>query len=98
MMRVVETWRIDEFGKQYPDAGRRLQAWLEDARRATWTKPTDITAVYRNASILHNRRVVFNICGNKYRLVVRVQYQLGIIDIRFIGTHGEYDEIDAHTV
>ena len=63
-----------------------------------WTSPADIKAIYGNASILPNNRVVFNIRGNNYRIIVHVRYDLGIVFIRFIGTHKEYDNIDATTI
>ena len=75
-----------------------LKAWFNDANRANWRSPHDIKNVYRNASILANNRVVFNIKGNDYRLIVHIRYDLGIVFIRFIGTHAEYDKIDATTI
>lgn len=66
--------------------------------RAEWRNPEDVKASYPKASILKSGRVVFNVKGNDYRLIVRVQYQAGILAIRFFGTHAEYDEIDAETV
>jgi mRNA interferase HigB len=75
-----------------------LKAWVDDIKRATWTQPADIKAKYRSASILKNRRVVFNIKGNDYRLVVAVAYQFSAVYIKFIGTHAQYDAIDAETI
>ncbi|MBQ1761656.1 MAG: type II toxin-antitoxin system HigB family toxin, partial [Aquincola sp.] len=75
-----------------------LKAWFEEASKAAWTQPADLKAQYRTASILKNRRVVFNIRGNEYRLVVAIAYQLQIVYVKFIGTHQQYDTIDAHTV
>nr|WP_232225055.1 type II toxin-antitoxin system HigB family toxin [Dactylococcopsis salina] len=63
-----------------------------------WQTPADIKRVYANASILPNNRVVFNIKGNDYRLIVHVRYDIGIIFIRFVGTHQEYDKVDATTI
>ncbi len=73
-------------------------AWHADVKQANWRSPSDIKKVYRNASILANNRVVFNIKGNTYRLVAAIQYEFGIVYIRFVGTHREYDHIDAATV
>jgi mRNA interferase HigB len=73
-------------------------SWLDEARKATWSSPADIKAQYRNASILKSRRVVFNIKGNDYRLVVAVAYRFGALYIKFVGTHAHYDAIDADTV
>ena len=75
-----------------------LQAWYHDAKRTRWKIPADIKNVYRDASFVENNRVIFNIKGNQYRLVVAIQYQHGIIYIRFVGTHAEYDKIDAATI
>jgi mRNA interferase HigB len=79
-------------------AQSQYDAWLEIVARADWRNPEDIKRSYPKASILKAGRVVFNIKGNDYRLVARVQYQAGILAIRFFGTHAEYDEIDAETV
>lgn len=69
-----------------------------DAKRALWKSPADIKDVYRNASFIASNRVVFNIKGNKYRLVVAARYEYGIVYIRFVGTHREYERIDASTI
>jgi mRNA interferase HigB len=75
-----------------------LRAWVSVVKAADWTKPTDIKEMLRSADILANDRVVFNIGGNKYRLVVAVHYRGKRVYIRFVGTHGEYNRIDAATV
>ena len=79
-------------------ARRQFDAWLAIARGAQWRSPEDVKASYPKASILKGGRVVFNIKGNDYRLVSAVQYQAGVLSIRFFGTHAEYDRIDAETV
>lgn len=84
-----------EFWETHPDAEQPLRAWYLEAKRVNWTSPTDIKATYRSASILSNNRVVFNIKGNNYRLVVVVEYTQENMFIRFVGTHAEYDRIDA---
>jgi mRNA interferase HigB len=89
---------LREFWEQHPDARQALQAWYDDAKHAVWKTPADIKDVYRNASLVANNRVVFNIKRNSYRLVVAIQYKQGIVFIRFVGTHQEYDRIDAATV
>ncbi len=81
-----------------PDAKASLDSWHYEATHATWKSPSDIKAKYSHASILKNGRVVFNISGNKHRLVVSINYQAGIIFIKFIGTHKEYDKINAEDV
>jgi len=80
------------------DARRALEAWHREARRAAWRSPQDIKRQYGSASVLKDGRVVFNICGNRYRLVVRINFSLQIVFIRFVGTHVQYDAIDAGTV
>lgn len=97
-MRVISRKRLNDYGSNEPDAKPHLDAWYHEAKNAQWTKPPDIKDKYRNASILKGSRVVFNIAGNKYRLVVKIEYDLGIVYIRFVGTHKEYDAIDAEQV
>jgi mRNA interferase HigB len=97
-MRIISRKCLKEFWETHHDARQSLQAWLNDIKRAEWKSPQDIKDVYRNASFLANNRVVFNIKGNCYRLVVVVQYTHGILYIRFVGTHGDYDRIDAATI
>ncbi len=97
-MRIIALKTLRLFWEQHPDAQQVLQAWYRDAKRATWHKPADIKNVYRNASIVGNNRVVFNIRGNQYRLVVAANYTAGILYIRFIGTHQDYDKIDVATI
>jgi len=75
-----------------------LEAWYAEARPAAWKTPADVKNKYGNASILKSSRVVFNICGNKYRLVARINYAYAMIYVRFVGTHKAYDEIDAETI
>ena len=94
-MRIIARSTLRNFWELYPDAEQPLKAWYDEASRAEWDSPTDIKNIYRNASIIANNRVVFNIKGNNYRLIVHVRYDIEIIFIRFIGTHKEYDNIDA---
>ncbi len=79
-------------------AEQSLKAWVDEVKTASWQNPADIKEKYRNASILKNKRVVFNIKGNEYRIVVVIAYQLGIVYVKFIGTHEQYDAIDANTI
>lgn len=97
-MRVIALKALREFWIQHADAEEALRAWHADALSADWKSPGDIRATYANASILANNRVVFNIRGNTYRLIVAVNYPYRIVYIRFIGTHAEYDRIDAETI
>jgi len=96
-MRVIARRTLREFWQKpsCKDCEQPLKAWLVEAERAEWKTPADIKADYRSASFVANSRVVFNIAGNKYRLVVAVKYEFGIIYIRFIGTHKQYDRIKA---
>lgn len=97
-MRSIALKTLREYWEKHPDVRQALQAWYSDVSHAQWKSPADIKNVYRNASILPNSRVVFNIKGNQYRLVVAVNYAAGIVFIRFIGAHQEYDRVDASTV
>ena len=97
-MRIISRKRLSDFWKREPRSKKELKAWFAEAKRAQWESPADVKAHYRSASILLDGRVVFNICGNRYRLVVWINYEFFTVYIRFIGTHDEYDEIDAQTV
>ena len=97
-MRIIARKALREFWGKHPDAEQALRAWYHDVKRARWSSPADIKAVYRTASIVSDNRVVFNIKGNQYRIVVAVQYQFGIVYLRFVGTHQEYDRIDVTRV
>jgi len=97
-MRVIAVSTLRAFWECYPDAEQPLRAWYKEATSASWTQPADIKAQYRSASVLKNRRVVFNIKGNDYRLIVAIAYRLQIVYVKFVGTHKEYDAIDAETV
>jgi mRNA interferase HigB len=96
---VIESYLADHSGHKGIRAARsQYQAWLAIVTRANWRNPEEVKASYPKASILKASRVVFNIKGNDYRLVARVQYQAGVLAIRFFGTHAEYNKIDAETV
>ena len=99
-MRIIAKRTLREFWDKlgHRDAEQPLKAWYAEARNATWSTPADIKARYRRASIVGNNRVVFNIAGNKYRLVVEFHYKTGTGFVRFIGTHKEYDRIDVEVV
>ena len=96
---VIESYLADHTGHRGIKTARsQYNAWLDIVVRANWHTPEDVKASYPKASILKASRVVFNIKGNDYRLVARVQYPAGVLAIRFFGTHAEYDKIDAETV
>ncbi len=94
-MRVIARSTLEIFWKRHPDSEQALRSWYQEASRATWKLPPDIKAQYRNASILKGSRVVFNISGNKYRLLVEVVYPIGVIYVKFVGPHDLYDKINA---
>ncbi|WP_137895186.1 type II toxin-antitoxin system HigB family toxin [Ramlibacter sp. 2FC] len=97
-MRIVALGTLRDFWVRHPDALEPLSAWYAIASRARWAAPANVKAAYRNASFVAGNRVVFNIKGNDYRLVVAMHYNRQIAYIRFVGTHRQYDQIDATTV
>ena len=97
-VRIIAIKALKEFWEKHSDAEQPLRAWYAEAKNADWKKPADITKLYRSASILTNDRVVFNIKGNDYRLVAAINYEFNIIYVRFIGTHKEYDKINAKEI
>ena len=94
-MRVIAKRTLKTFWNQHKDCEQKLKAWYKEAREARWKKAIDIKRDYPSASVLPGNRVVFNIKGNHYRLVVRINYDYGVVWIRFIGTHDQYDKINA---
>ena len=84
-----------EFWEKHSDSEQQLKSWFQETSNAEWNSPNDIKIEYPSASILSNNRVVFNIKGNKYRLIVRINYDYKMAWIRFVGTHAEYDKIDS---
>ncbi|HSX93186.1 MAG TPA: type II toxin-antitoxin system HigB family toxin [Hydrogenophaga sp.] len=99
-MRVIAISTLKDFWEkaEHRDAEQALKAWLEEAQAASWHQPADIKAQFRSASVLRNRRVVFNIKGNDYRLVVAVAYRFQAVYVKFVGTHAQYDAIDVNAV
>ena len=97
-MHVVALSTLRRFWAVHPDSAQSLKAWYDEAKTATWITPAAIKAQYGNASIVANNRVVFNIKGNSYRLIISVAYRYQAVYVKFIGTHEEYDAIDAATV
>ncbi|MBI3744848.1 MAG: type II toxin-antitoxin system HigB family toxin [Chloroflexi bacterium] len=103
-MRILSRRALREFTDSL--AGHRDQravraafdGWYADVKKATWSDPADLKRQYGSASVLKDRRAVFNVCGNKYRLVVKVNYVKGVVYIRFVGSHAAYDAIDAEEV
>lgn len=96
-MRIIAKRTLREFWKLYPDAEDPLLAWYREVEKEDWSKPSQVKDKYRSASFVGDR-VVFNIKGNDYRLVVRINYPYRVVYVRFVGTHEEYDEIDVEEV
>lgn len=100
-MRIIAKRTLREFWEHDPsylDCKGPLEAWHALVAQADWKTPSDVKHQFRQASLLKGNRVVFNIAGNKYRLVVKINYPHGVAYIRFVGTHAQYDQIDAETV
>ena len=99
-MRVIAVSTLRKFWQHSArsDAEQPLRAWVAVVKAAEWSKPTDVKAMFRSADVLARGRVIFNIGGNKYRLVAAVHYEGKRVYVRFIGTHKEYDKIDVNTV
>ena len=100
-MRIIALSTLKAYWEDNPacqDAKEPVLAWYRHTLQANWATPADVKRDFRNASILQDGRVVFNISGNKYRLVVWINYAYRIVYVRFIGTHAEYDEIDAQNI
>ncbi len=100
-MRVIALSALKAFwgeSPEYQDAREPTLAWYRHALQADWSSPAEVKRDFRNASILKDGRVVFNIAGNKYRLVVWINYTYRVVYIRFIGTHTQYDKIDVQTI
>ena len=97
-MRVIAKKILHNFWKKNTDSEQQLKTWYKEASKADWKSPNDIKDEYAKASILKSGRVVFNIRGNKYRLIVDINYDRQWVFIRFIGTHKEYDKVDADKI
>ena len=97
-MRIIARRTLREYWEEHPNAEQPLRTWYTTVRQADWRTPSEVKKTYRTASFVGNDRVVFNIKGNDYRLVVVVVYRHRAVYIRFIGTHREYDDIDVASV
>jgi len=94
-MRVIAKGTLRSFWTKHKACEQQLKAWYNEASKSNWKTPNDLKKEYPSASILEENRIVFNIKGNNYRLIVKINYEYQIIWILFIGTHAEYDKIDA---
>ncbi len=97
-MRIISKKILREFWGKHSDSQQQLTSWFQETSKTEWKSPKAIKQEYPSASFLENNRVVFNIKGNKYRLIVRINYDYRMVWIRFIGTHAEYDKIDANKI
>ena len=97
-MRIIARKTLREFWDKFPEAENQLRAWFHEVQKDSWRHSADLKVKYRTASIINSERVVFNICGGKFRLIVRVNYSYQIVYVRFIGTHKEYDKINPETI
>ena len=95
LLRVIAKKILRDFWEKHPDCEQQLKSWYQETSKAAWTNPKRIKTDYPSASFLSDNRVVFNIKGNHYRLITKINYDYQMVWIRFIGTHAEYDKIDA---
>ena len=97
-MRVVNTKIIEDYGDGHADVAGQLSSWLAIAKSSSWKHSADVKSKNPNAYPIGNKRVIFHIKGNNYRLVVRINYEIGLVEIRWVGTHKEYDSINAEAI
>lgn len=97
-MRIIATQTLRNYIRAYPKAEQSLLSWHQEAESASWHSPQELKEQYRNASVLSQKRVVFNIHGNHYRLVVDIEYRLKIVFLVWFGSREEYDKIDARRI
>ena len=98
ILRVIAKKTLRDFWENHADCKQQLTAWFQETSRSDWKSPADIKREYPGASILPDNRVVFNIKGNNYRLIVKISYTHEMVWVRFVGTHAEYDKINAETI
>ncbi len=97
-LRIIAKKVLRDFWETHPDSEQQLKSWYQETAKAEWATPNQIKREYPSASFLVDNRVVFNIKGNHYRLIVKISYDYQMVWIRFIGTHAEYDKINAKTI
>ena len=97
-MRVVAKKILRDFWERHEDCEQQLKSWFREVQKSEWENPNQIKEEYPSASILNNNRIVFNIKGNNYRLIVKISFEYQMVWIRFVGTHEEYDKINANTI
>jgi mRNA interferase HigB len=97
-MRIIARRTLREFWEKHPGAEQSLKSWFKEASVASWKSPNEVRRQYRHSSVLPGNRVVFNIGGNKYRLITQINYEFKIVYIRFVGSHAAYDKVDAERI
>ena len=97
-LRIIAKKTLRDFWEIHPDSEQQLKSWYQETLKAAWKGPNQIKLEYPSASFLVDNRVVFNIKGNHFRLIVKINYDYQMIWIRFVGTHAEYDKINAKTI
>jgi len=97
-LRVISIKILREFWEIHSECQQQLKSWFQETSKAEWKNPNEIKLEYPSASLLGNNRVVFNIKGNHYRIIVKINFEYKMVWIRFVGTHSEYDKIDANKI
>jgi len=97
-MRIISIQTLKNYWLKYPQSEQSIKAWIKEVKESEWRTPNDLKRSFGAASILTGKRVVFNICGNNNRLIVDIEFRLQLVFVVWIGTHTEYDQIDAKTV
>ncbi|ACT96720.1 type II toxin-antitoxin system HigB family toxin [Dyadobacter fermentans] len=97
-MRLIGAQKLIKFAAEHADAGKQLSAWQKTVKAVDWNTSADVLNTFRNAKIIKGHRARFKIVGNKYRLIVEIDYEAKVVEVRFVGPHSEYDAIDATTV
>jgi len=98
VVRIIAISTLKNYWIKHKSAEQSLKSWIQEAENSIWKNSAELKAKYSNASIINSKRAVFNIKGNEYRLIVDIEYRLKIIFIVWIGTHSQYDKIDAKTI